>query len=179
MRQNLGGDSRRDQLRILEDKRLAFAARACGEGYDPEFSLYIQREGGFWGLAVNGDERCVLYGPGPGEDADFRLDRYPRGALTVGMLPQTVQSTGLGGAFGLGQKGGDGHRLILLTPAGERLEMTLVSSIGSYLETNRKTNELLSPRRARGDANFVWQFKSGNRTQVGEVCRRWHERMSR
>lgn len=179
MKQNSGDASRRDQLKILECKRLAFAARAREEGFDPEFSLYIQRAGGFWGLAVNGEESCVIYGPGPGEDADFRLDRYPRGALTVGMLPATVESTGLGGAFGFGQKGGAGYTLVVLTPEGRRIEMTLVSSVGAFLETGRKGNELLSLKRARGDANFVWRLNTAGRAEVREVCERWRARMSR
>lgn len=173
------GAARRDQLRILEDKRLAFAARVREEGFDPEFSLYIQREGGFWGLAVNGEERCVLYGPGPGEDADFRVDRYPPGALTVGTLPVAVEATGLGGAFGLGSKGGEGFTIVVLTPEGGRIEMTLLSSIGAYLETDRRTNGLLSQRRARGDSNFVWLLRPADRAEVREVCERWRERMSR
>jgi len=179
MRQNSGGASLREQLRILEDKRLAFAARAREEGFDPESTLYIQREGGFWGFAVNGEERCLIYGPGPGEDADFRVERYPRGALTVGMLPAAVESTGLGGAFGFGKKGGEGYTFVVLTPGDERIEMTLVSTIGAYLEVGRGANDLLSPRRARGDANFVWRLRSGVRAEVQDVCRRWHDLMSR
>lgn len=179
MKQNSGGMSLRERLRILEDKRLAFAARARGEGFDPEFTLYIQREGGFWGLAVNGEERCLIYGPGPGEDADFRVDRYPRGALTVGMLPATVESTGLGGAFGFGKKGGEGHTIVVLTPEGARIEMTLVSTVGAYLEVGRGGNALLSQKRARGDANFVWQLHPGSRAEVRQVCEAWRDRMSR
>ena len=178
MRQNTGGASLREQLRILEDKRLAFAARARGEGFDPELTLYIQREGGFWGLAVNGGERCVLYGPGPGEDADFRVNRYPPGALTVGLLPAAVESTGLGGAFGFGQKGGEGHKIVVLTPEDERIEMTLVSTVGAFLEVRRDSNELLSLRRARGDANFVWHLHPGSQAEVHKVCEAWRERMS-
>ncbi len=172
------GTPRREQLRVLEDMRLAFAARVRGEGFDPENSLYIQREGGFWGLARNGNERCLLYGPGPGEDADFRLDRYPPGALTVGMLPALVQSTGLGGAFGLGQKGGEGFTLVILTPEARRVEMTLLSDIGAFLETGRRDNELLSPIRARGDANFVWRFRAAGRAEVRDVCEKWRDRLS-
>jgi hypothetical protein len=169
--------ARRENLRALEDKRLAFAARARAEGFDPEFSFYIQRAGGFWGLAINGDERCILYGPGPGEDADFRVDRYPPGALTVGMLPAQVEATGLGGAFGVGQKGGTGHTLIILTPEGARIEMTLVSGIGAFFETDKKSNALLSLKRARGGFNFVWRLAPGSPAQVEAVCRRWHARL--
>ncbi len=172
------GATRRGQLRTLEDKRLAFAEKVRGEGFDPEFSIYIQRAGGFWGLAVNGDERCVLYGPQPDEDADFRVERYPRGALTVGLLPAVIESSGLGGAFGLGQKGGEGKTLVVITPQGVRIEMTLLSSIGAYLETNRKSNELISLRRARSDANFVWRLRTGTRAEVDAVMTRWHAWMS-
>jgi hypothetical protein len=179
MGQFTAGLSLREQLRILEDKRLAFAARARGEGFDPEASLYIQREGGFWGLAVNGEERCVLYGPGPGEDADFRVDRYPRGALTVGILPAAVESTGLGGAFGFGQKGGEGFTIVVLVPEGRRIEMTLISGVGAYLETNRIGNGLLSLKRAHGDANFVWRLHPGGRAEVRDVCEGWRDRMAR
>lgn len=171
------GPSHRATLQALEDKRLAFAVQARAQGFDPDRSLYIQRAGGFWGLAINGNERCILYGPGPGESTDFRVDRYTRGTLTVGTIPAAVESTGLGGAFGLGRKGGAGYTIVLVTPGNVRVEMTLLSDIGAFLEVGRKGNGLLSLTRTRGNANFVWKLKPATRAEVRDVCERWRDMM--
>ncbi|MGI6238313.1 MAG: hypothetical protein ACOYI5_01640 [Christensenellales bacterium] len=165
--------NRRERLRALEDKRLAFAQRMRAEGFDPELTLYIQREGGFHAIAQNGGEICILYGPGPNEDADFTCERYEKGQLRAELRPAAQASTGMGGAFGIGAKGGVGFALTITRPDDTVLELTLLSDIGAYLEVERRKNALLSPRRTRGDANFVWNLTSGSPRAVRRIGETW------
>lgn len=170
--------TRRNNLMALEDKRVAFAHRMRDIGYRPERTLYVQREGGFWAMAADGEERFLLYGPGPGEDADFSMEIYPRGALKIELRPESIAPAGMGGAFGMGTRGAEGFTYLIERPDGTKIAWTLLSGTGAFLEADRRTNALLSEKRSRGGTNFVWAFSPGSAREIQKIGREWLKRMS-
>ena len=167
---------RKQNLKELEDKRVRFAQRLAQEGFAPECCLFTQKEGGFVAVAKRGDEVFLLTGPAPGaqEDFTFRRARNPR----VRVEEIFIKSEGLGGILGFGKKGGVGFRLIVTPEDGEALEMELISGLGSYLEFapgTRGKNALLNPKRRRGNANFVWDFRPVEREAIEGLKKRWLE----
>ena len=56
--------------------------------------------------------------------------------------------------------------------------MELISGLGSYLEFapgTRGKNALLNPKRRRGNANFVWDFRPVEREAIEGLKKRWLE----
>lgn len=167
--------NRKRNLRELEDKRVRFAQMLEAEGFHPESCLYVQKEGGFAAVARQGAELFLLTGPAPGSQEDFTFRRTRRArAHTEDIF---IKSEGLGGILGFGKKGGVGFRLIVMPEEGEPLEMEIISGLGTYLElTGRKgKNALLSTRRRRGNANFVWDFMPIEREKIQPLMDRWLE----
>ena len=69
-----------------------------------------------------------------------------------------------------------GFRLVITPESGEALEMELISGLGTFLEIKpgaRTKNALLSSKRRRGNANFVWDFMPLDRDMIEPLRTRW------
>jgi len=68
---------RKENLKALEDKRMAFAEKLAREGFAPEKMFFVQTgNGSFVSLSVFKGKRCLVIAPGFGTDEDFVLERY-------------------------------------------------------------------------------------------------------
>lgn len=163
---------RKARLKRLEDKRLKFAADMAARGVKPDDAVYIQREGGFWGLMTLGEQRALVYGPGPMDDADFSIEFFMPGDYAVEKTEAVVQSKGMGGAFGFGTRGGRGFTLTIKRPDETSVEITLLSDIGSFMAC-KDGGALLKLKRNRGDANFCWDFRTRPVNEVLRLGEKW------
>ena len=85
----------------------------------------------------------------------------------------TRQGEGLGGLLGFGKKGGAGFKLIVDTPDADEFAIEIVAGLNSFLEIKGGKNGLLNPKRRRGNANFVWDFRPVEREHVAPLRSRW------
>ena len=150
---------RKENLKALEDKRMAFAEKLAREGFAPEKMFFVQTgNGSFVSLSVFKGKRCLVIAPGFGTDEDFVLERYD--ALNVRREDVFVASEGLAGAFGLGKKGEAGTEYIITRQDGSELSLPVVCGRNSWMECSAKKNPLLDVKRRRGNANIVWDMRS-------------------
>ena len=162
---------RRRALRELEDKRLALAERAGREGLRFAHALYAQSEGGFVGIALDtGGGAWWVSGPAPMQAGGFELIRLDRATFCVERA--LVEGSGMYGVFGMGQKGGQGYKLLVRTEEGLKGELRLIPAIDCALEDDGR-NVLFSTRRRRGDANFTWDFQPVDRAQLRRLMEKW------
>ena len=67
---------RKENLRKLEDKRLALAQELDKQGFKPETMLFAQTDnGGFIATASHGGQQWVILGPGFGTDEAFVVEK--------------------------------------------------------------------------------------------------------
>lgn len=161
---------RKKKLKLLEDKRLAFAQRLDGQGFAPEDMLFAQNpDGGFTAVCRFGGRNWLILGPGFGTDDDFILE-------DAGTLEHRVQEVyekpeGMGGIFGFGKKAEMGVEFIITRPGGGEATLAFVSGRNSWLRSNLKKNPLLKTKRRRGDANVVWDFHPLDRGELEAALR--------
>ena len=77
------------------------------------------------------------------------------------------------GLFGFGKKGGSGFRLVVEAPENEEFSLEIVTGMNSFLEVIGGKNGLVNPKRRRGNANFVWDFRPVEREHVAPLRTRW------
>ena len=148
---------RKENLKLLEDRRIRLAESLDQQGFRPERMLLCSREdGSFVALARHEGRFALIESPRFGEDADFTIDiqdapRYERNEVFE-------PGTGLNGAFGFGTKGAKGFDLILFNSDGLPVKFPVVNGRNSWMEATYKKNPLLQTKRRRGDANVVWDF---------------------
>lgn len=171
---NKSEQERKQNLKNLEDKRLAFAERLAAEGVLPERTLFAQHDGGFVGLAHDGKDLFLLTGPGPSSEDDFTCERFS-GGLPFRFEEVQIKSQGMGGILGFGKKGGYGFNLIVTRPDGTEASLSLVAGQNSYLETADRKCSLFSTKRKRGNANFVWDFAPIERDKLEGIRQRWEK----
>ena len=150
---------RKQKLKELEDKRVAFSAELVRQGFAPEKMFFAQTAfGGFIALAKDKGQHCVVIGPDFGSDGDFVLERYD--VMNVRKEEVLVASEGMAGIFGFGKKGEIGAEYIITRHDGSEVSIPVVGGRNSWMEcTSAKKNPLLNPKRRRGDANIVWDFR--------------------
>lgn len=150
---------RKEKLKALEDKRVAFAEKLAKEGFAPEKMFFVQTgNGSFVSLSVFKGQRCLVIGPGFGTDEDFVLEKFD--AMTVRKDDVFVASEGLAGAFGFGKKGEAGTEYIITRIDGSELSLPVVCGRNSWMEcSSAKKNPLLDVKRRRGNANIVWDMR--------------------
>lgn len=159
---------RRENLRKLEDKRLAFARTLEQQSFAPERMLFAQTENGsFVSLSRDGGGYAVVVGPAFGSDEDFRLVRMD--ALEVRRQDVNVASEGMGGIFGFGKKAQVGVEFVITLPGGEEVKMPFVGGRSSWMERERRKNPLLSTKRRRGDANLCWDMMPLDKAGVSKA----------
>lgn len=164
--------ARKQNLRALEDKRLAFAQRLAQAGVHLERALLVQTGGGFRGVALGDGKAYLLSGPAPGEDGDFEIGEM--GGLRAWFEPHIVPSEGGGGLLGFGKKGGSGYMLKLRMGEGEPDQIRFVPALEGVLEVREgEPMALLSEKRRRGDANFVWDFLIIKPSEMDAIAKRW------
>lgn len=163
---------RKQNLKDLEDKRLRFAQMFAEQKIVPENILFTQRDGGFAAVAVAGDEFLLITGPAPGAKEDFSLLRVKQARART--EPIRIKSEGLGGLLGFGKKGGLGFKLLIDHVEGEEpFELVVLSGLSTYLESEGTKAALFSPKRRRGNPNFVWEFRPVDRDLLEKIESRW------
>lgn len=169
--QNSAEMQRKRNLKALEDKRMAFAARLQELGYHADCSLYTQIGGGFSGVALSGNDILYLTGPAPGADDDFCVLAQP--SVQVDLEEVVVQPEGMGGILGFGKRGASGYNIRLTFPDGQTGLMEFVAGQNCFFEQLSGNDPLFSTNRRRGDANFVWEFAPIAKEHVAKSLPRW------
>lgn len=150
--------ARKDNLKKMEDKRVAFAQRMAREGFAPERMLFAMTEnGGYVGLCRFEGQYCLVVSPGFATDDDFVLERHD--TLRYRVEKVDVKGEGLGGIFGFGKKPQFGLEYIISRADGSEICMPFVGGRGSWLECSLAKNPLLKTQRRRGNANVAWDMK--------------------
>ena len=150
--------ARKEKLKALEDKRIAFAEKLAKEGFAPEKMFFVQTDnGGFAALSRFKGRFCLVIAPGFGSDDAFVLEHY--NAMNVRREDVFVASEGLAGAFGFGKKGEAGTEYIITRHDGSEISLPVVCGRNSWMECSLKKNPLLDTKRRRGNANIVWDMR--------------------
>ena len=149
---------RRENLKILEDRRLRFAEKLEQQGFRPERMFLCSREDGTFVAMARQENRFILIdAPKFGAGGDFTV-------ITLDAAPSYERQdifekgTGLNGAFGFGTKGASGFILHLDLGEGLPVLIPVISGRNSWMEVSYRKNPLLSRKRRRGNANAVWDF---------------------
>ena len=146
---------RKQNLKIMEDKRLRFAGELQDMGFNPEKMLYCSsEEGSFVALARWNNRVAVIVSPAFGKEGEFRLELHEK--LPYEKEDVYEKGTGLNGAFGFGKKGAKGFKLNISLRSGDVVSLDVVAGRTSWMECKGKKNPLLSTKRRRGDANLIW-----------------------
>ena len=162
--------ARKDKLKRLEDKRLAFAQRLSAQGFAPEEMLFAQREdGGFTAVSRFDGRLWIITSPAFGADDDFTLT--PLNALEYRAEEVFQKAEGMGGIFGFGKKAEIGVEFVIALPDGGEARMPFVSGRTGWLRASLKKNPLLQTKRRRGDANVVWDFRPMDRGELDAALR--------
>ena len=163
-----GDAERREKLRQLEDKRVAFSQQLANQGFRPEKMLFAQTEnGGFAAIARFGGKQWLVVSPGLGADEDYRLDVSPR--FDYRREDVLVKSEGMGGMLGFGKKGERGTDYIITRPDGSEVHLPFVFGRNCWAEFSLKRNPLLSVKRRRGNANLVWDLRPVDNAELDKI----------
>ena len=161
---------RKLNLKILEDKRVAFAEELAKKGFRPERMLFCANEiGSFVALARVDGKYAVITSPAFGQEGDFKLVIMDQ--LNIRQDDVFEKGTFLNGMFGFGKKGAKGVNVVIEMPDGSEEVLCCVAGRTSYLETNLKKNPLLQTKRRRGDANIIWDFAPFEVNAVDKVIK--------
>ena len=159
---------RKENLKILEDRRLQLAEKLNQQGFRPERMLFFSREDGSFAALTRHEGKFVLIeSPKFGEDADFTIDIQDTPSYEREEVFE--KGSGLNGAFGFGTKGCKGFNLYILTNEGTRAKIPVIFGRNSWLESNYRKNPLLSVKRRRGNANVVWDLLPLNNGDLTKI----------
>lgn len=148
---------RKENLKLLEDRRVLFAAKLEKMNFQPERMLFCSCEdGSFTALARHNGKYAIIVGPAFGSDNDFIIEIQD--ALQVEREDVFEKGTGLNGAFGFGTKGAKGFNLFFTLSDGSVAKLPVVAGRTSWLECPLKKNPLIKTKRRRGDANIIWDL---------------------
>ena len=148
---------RKENLKLLEDRRVLFAAKLEKMNFKPERMLFCSCEdGSFTALARHNGKYAIVIGPVFGSDEDFTI--HILDALQVEREDVFEKGSGLNGAFGFGTKGAKGFNLFFTLSDGNVAKLPVVAGRTSWLECPLKKNPLLKTKRRRGDANIIWDM---------------------
>ena len=160
--------ARKAKLKVMEDKRVAFAQRLARGGFAPERMLFSQREnGGFIALGEFDGRHWLVIGPGFGADEVFVLEGCDR--LDFRVEKVFVPAEGMGGAFGFGKKAESGLVYVITRADGSEARMSFVAGRNSWMEYTLSKNPLLKTQRRRGDSNLVWDFHPLDRSELSRA----------
>ena len=163
-----GEAERKEKLKVLEDKRVAFAQKLANQGFRPEKMLFAQTDnGGFTAVARFAGKQWLVVSPGLGTDEEFRLEISPR--FDVRKHEVLVKSEGMGGMLGFGKKGEKGTDYVVALSDGGEAHLPFVFGRSCWAEFELKKNPLLSVRRRRGNANLVWDLRPVDATELDRI----------
>ena len=151
--------TRRENLKYLEDRRVALAERFEKEGFKPERMFFCANtSGSFAALARENNRWTVIVSPAFGDvEGDFRV--YRMDELNYDKEEVIIKGEGLNGMFGFGKKPAHGFNLDVQLPDGGVARFEVVGNrTTAMVVTKYKDNPLLKTKRRRGDANVVWDF---------------------
>ena len=159
---------RREKLKVLEDKREAFAKALEQRGFRPETMLFAQMpNGGFAAISRFGGQQWLILSPGLGTEEDFELhisQRFP-----VRKEEVLVKSEGMGGMLGFGKKGEHGVEYVVTLKDGTEARVPFVFGRSCWGEFNLRKNPLLHTKRRRKDANVVWELKPIDNAEIKKI----------
>ena len=159
---------RKENLKLLEDRRIRFAEKLGQQGFRPERMFFCSREdGSFVAMARHEGRFALIESPRFGEDGDFAI--YIQDAPQFEREEVFEKGSGLNGAFGFGTKGAKGFNLLMTTNEGAQVKVPVVYGRTSWLETPYKKNPLLNPKRRRGDANVAWDLVPINHGDLDKI----------
>lgn len=168
---------RKLSLKLLEDKRLAFAEQMQKQRVSIECALLALVDGGFRGLAISNERPYLLIGPGP-LDEDVPFEMLDLTGAQMRFDPFIIPSDGMGGMLGFGKKGGRGYQLMIEPKDGEPISIQFVPALAGVLEVpNGAHFGLLNTKRRRGDSNFAWDFSFIEPHKMDEIVQRWSPRI--
>ena len=149
---------RKQNLKIMEDKRLHFAAEMEKIGFMPERMLFCSSEtGSFVALARWNGKIAIVTSPTFGQEGEFALELHDK--LRYEKEEIFEKGTGLNGAFGFGTKGAKGFKLHISMHDGSVATLDVVAGRTSWMECCKaRKNPLLSMKRRRSDANLLWDM---------------------
>lgn len=148
---------RKENLRLLEDRRVFFAEKLEKMNFKPEYMIFCSCDNGsFTALARQNGKFVVVAGPAFGTDDDFTIEIQD--ALAYEREEIYEKGTGLNGAFGFGTKGAKGFVLHIRLNDGRVVKFPVIAGRTSWLECPLKKNPLVKVKRRRGDANLIWDF---------------------
>ena len=154
---NAAEKQRKENLKLLEDRRVLFAEKLEKMNFKPERMLFCSCENGsFTALARIDSKYAIIVGPAFGSDDDFIIDIQD--TLPVEREDVFEKGSGLNGAFGFGTKGAKGFNLYFTLSSGKVALLPVVAGRTSWLETPLKKNPLIKTKRRRGDANIIWDL---------------------
>ncbi len=156
-------DARKNNLKKLEDKRLRFLSGIQSPG---EMLLTITDRGSLRALGTIDGAPFAIIAPELSSEEEYRC--VPLADCAYRKEPFFEPSTGLGGAFGFGKKGGVGFTIVLETPQGE-WEFPYVFKKSSCLICAPKKNPMLTPKRRKGDANPAWELPPIDRSGLKRI----------
>lgn len=159
---------RRQSLKEMEDKRLAFAEEMHSVGFAPEYMVAAStHQGGYVCICRDKGQICLIISPDFGGEGDFVLERY--GRLEVSKEEYFEAPEGMAGVFGFGKKGQRGFYLVIAREDGE-LRVPFIANRNSAMEWGAR-NPLLSLKRRRGDANIVWDMRPVDKQYLRRIER--------
>jgi len=164
--------SRKDALADLEERRVKFIESVKNAGIAPEKSLYIQREGGFWGFCVMRDKKYLIYGAGPAEDKDFYIEDISDASIIIEDI--YTPSKGLGGVLGFGTRGGSGVCFTITRADGTSLEVPLLGALGAALDIDGG-GRFFDTKINRRTPNFAWNLEPVSPAKAKKIGLKWKE----
>ncbi|MBR1558932.1 MAG: hypothetical protein IJ646_01690 [Clostridia bacterium] len=149
---------RKENLRKLEDKRLALAQELDKKGFKPEKMLFASTEnGGFVATCRHNGRQWVIASPGFGTEEPFIVEDAER--FPVRKQEVLVKSEGMGGILGFGKKGEHGVEYVITLSDGSEVKLPIVFGRSCWAEYPLRKNPLLDTRRRRKDGNIVWELR--------------------
>ena len=150
--------ARKENLKKLEDKRVAFAQKLDETGFRPEKMLFLSGEkGNYVAFARHEGRFAMLTSPVLGSEDDFALEWLDQ--LRYRTEEVAEPGTGFNGIFGFGKKASVGYYLFVENSQGQEVRIDILTNRSLYLEVGARKNPLLSTKRRRGDANVTWDLK--------------------
>ena len=159
---------RKENLQILEDKRIAFAEKLEKDGITLDKMIACSNErGSFVAVAAAGKRFALITSPIFGQEGDFTIELFDK--LVYRTEDVFVKGTGLNGALGFGKKAASGTNYYFMQSNGEEVAFELVSGRNSFMECDARHNPLTKTKRRRGNANIVWDFAPLDRSSLEKV----------
>lgn len=156
-------DARKANLKALEDARLAFLPQIQDAG---TLLLTLTERGSVRAVGFVGGAPHAIIAPEFGSVDAYLL--IPLSGCRYRKEPFFEASTGLGGALGIGKRGGVGFTLMLETPDGE-WALPFIVRKSACLLCEPKRNPMLVPKRRKGDSNPAWELKPIEKRDLNRI----------